>query len=297
TVIQYAFGWYDADEYKKYMVKTCITMGTLLSAYEDFTNYFKNLKTNIPESGNEVPDILNEILYNLRWMLTMQDPNDGGVYNKCTNASFDGMVMPGVTKEARYVVQKSTAATLDFAAVTPQAARIFKSFEKQFPGLADSCLQAASLAWQWAEKNPNILYDQNEMNKKFKPEISTGGYGDRNFKDEWLWAAAELYATTKEEKYLAIIVNGMEDAVQLPSWANVGMLGYYTLIRMQKDLPAATKEIDDMKKIVLKMADEYLSKSATNAFSTVMGQSIRDFNWGGNSNAANQGILLTHAFM
>src|SRR5690606_34504337 len=151
TVIPSPYGWYDAGDYNKYIVNSGITMGTLLSAYEDFPNYFKNLKTNIPESGDEVPDILNEILYNLRWMLTMQDPNDGGVYNKCTNASFDGMVMPGVTKEARYVVQKSTAATLDFAAVTTQAARIFKSFDKQFPGLADTCLQAASLAWQWAE--------------------------------------------------------------------------------------------------------------------------------------------------
>ncbi len=54
-------------------------------------------------------------------MLTMQDPNDGGVYNKCTNASFDGMVMPGVTKAPRYVVQKGTGATLDFAAVAAQA--------------------------------------------------------------------------------------------------------------------------------------------------------------------------------
>jgi endoglucanase len=45
-------------------------------------------------------------------MFAMQDPNDGGVYHKCTNASFDGMVMPGITKEPRYAVQKSTAAAL-----------------------------------------------------------------------------------------------------------------------------------------------------------------------------------------
>ena len=84
---------------------------------------------NIPESRDKVPDILNEAIYNLRWMLTMQDPNDGGVYNKCTNAAFDGMVMPGVTTLPRYVVQKGTAATLDFAAVTAQTARIFKALQ------------------------------------------------------------------------------------------------------------------------------------------------------------------------
>ena len=123
TVIATPGGWYDAGDYNKYIVNSGITMGTLLSAYEDFPAYFKQLNTNIPESGDTLPDILNEAVYNLQWMLTMQDPADGGVYNKCTNADFDGMVMPGVTKAPRYVVQKGTAASLDFAAVTAQAAR------------------------------------------------------------------------------------------------------------------------------------------------------------------------------
>lgn len=128
TIIASPGGWYDAGDYNKYIVNSGITMGTLLSAYEDFPTYFDTLQTNIPESGNALPDIIDEILINLRWMLTMQDPGDGGVYHKCTNASFDGMVMPGVTKLPRYVVQKSTAATLDFAAVTAQASRILKKY-------------------------------------------------------------------------------------------------------------------------------------------------------------------------
>ncbi len=72
-------GWYDAGDYNKYIVNSGIAMGTLLSAYEDFSSYFDTFKTNIPESNDKVSDILNETIYNLRWMLTMQDPNDGGV--------------------------------------------------------------------------------------------------------------------------------------------------------------------------------------------------------------------------
>jgi endoglucanase len=98
---------------------------------------------NIPESGNGVPDVLDEALYNIRWMLTMQDPNDGGVYHKCTNAAFDPMVRPGVTKLPRYVVQKGTAAALDFAAIMAQGSRIFRKYGQQYPGLADSLLNAA----------------------------------------------------------------------------------------------------------------------------------------------------------
>src|SRR4030095_3761048 len=211
-------GWYDAGDYNKYIVNSGITMGTLLSAYEDFSDYFDKLKTTIPESNNAIPDLLDEILYNLRWMMSMQDPNDGGVYNKCTNANFDGMVMPGVTKDARYVVQKGTAATLDFAAVMSQAARIFRKFSKQLPKLSDQCLNAATKAWQWAEKNPNLSYDQNDINKKFKPQINTGGYGDRSFRDEWFWAASELYSTTKDEKYLKVIRERISDALSLTGW-------------------------------------------------------------------------------
>ncbi|HEX2976928.1 MAG TPA: glycoside hydrolase family 9 protein, partial [Bacteroidales bacterium] len=121
TVISCPKGWYDAGDYNKYIVNSGITMGTLLSAYEDFPSYFDTLKLNIPESGDNVPDILNEVLWNLRWMFTMQDPLDGGVYNKVTNANFDPFIMPEKCVTPRYVVPKGTAATLDFAAVMAQS--------------------------------------------------------------------------------------------------------------------------------------------------------------------------------
>jgi endoglucanase len=290
-------GWYDAGDYNKYIVNSGITMGTLFSAYEDYPAYYNKLRVAIPESSNALPDILDEALYNLRWMLTMQDGADGGVYHKLTNAAFDGMVMPGVTKLPRYVVQKGTASALDFAAVAAQAARIYRPFSKQLPGLADSCLHAAIRAWQWAEKNPAVRYSQADINPAFDPDITTGEYGDRDFRDEWLWAAAELYATTKEDIYYRTITERMNDAVRLPSWANVGLLGYYTLIRQEKGLPAiARTTIAAMKDTVLQMADGFIANVSGNAFSTVMGQTVKDFSWGGSSVAANQGILLLYAY-
>lgn len=292
-------GWYDAGDYNKYIVNSGITMGTMFSVYEDFPAYCNQLNTNIPESNNGVSDLINESIYNLRWMLTMQDPNDGGVYHKCTNAAFDGMVMPGVTKEIRYVVQKSTAASLDFAAVTAQASRILNKLEKHFPGLADSCLEASRKAWNWSLANPNKLYEQDKMNQEFHPAITTGSYGDNNVTDEWIWASAELYVTTKEKEY----ANSFEKynanyKASLPSWNNVGLLGYYSLLHAGDAIPAFTKtEIDQLKNTLIDMANQYISKVDTNAFHTVMGQSLRDFNWGSNSNAANHGILLVKAYL
>lgn len=279
-------GWYDAGDYNKYIVNSGITTATLLSAYEDFEKYFDKLNTNIPESTDAIPDILNEAVYNIRWMLTMQDPADGAVYHKCTNANFDGMVMPGVTKLPRYVVQKSTAAALNLAAVAAQAARVLK---KYYPALADSCLKAATTAFNWALKNPNIAYNQRQINSSFDPDISTGEYGDNQFNDERLWAAAELFITTSKKEYLNIVEQRMNDRISLPSWNSVAMLGHYTMVRHGK--------APQMKDSILRMADKFIANVPSNAFATVMGQSRSDFVWGSNAVAANQGILLINAYL
>lgn len=294
TIISTPGGWYDAGDYNKYIVNSGITIGTLLSAYEDFPHYFDTLKTGIPESSNKIPDILNEVIYNLRWMLTMQDPNDGGVYHKCTNAAFDGMVMPGVTKLPRYVVQKGTAAALDFAAVTAQAGRILSKYKTGLPSLADSCLTASKKAWQWAIQHPAIAYNQDENNKTYKPAVTTGAYGDNNFADEWFWAACELYITTGDEIYWPFISKNMEGKLSLPSWGNVEALGVYSLLRSH--LQKHKEEKGKLEKEVVVFSDDLLLKKATNVFATIMGSSPKDFNWGSNSNAANQGIALFNAY-
>lgn len=73
-------GWYDAGDYGKYTVNASITLHTLLTAYQLNPSYFDGLDLNIPESGNHTADILDECMYELKWMLTMQDEADGSVY-------------------------------------------------------------------------------------------------------------------------------------------------------------------------------------------------------------------------
>ncbi len=302
AVISATGGWYDAGDYNKYVVNSGITMGTLLDAYEDFPAYLDTLHTNIPPVPGAraagIPDILNEALYNLRWMLLMQDPADGGVYNKCTNAAFDGMVMPGVTKDARYVVQKGTAATLDFAAVTAQAARILQKYGPELPGLADSCKLAAIKAWQWAQRYPDSIYDQTTLNKAFAPPITTGAYGDRHFDDERFWAAAELLITTGDGQYLPVIRARIADPLALPSWPSVAMMGNYSLLRHAAVVPVSLRPaLDTVRQDLLRLADRYVQQIGGTAFHTVMGESKTDFVWGSNAVAANEGILLLNAWL
>lgn len=291
-------GWYDAGDYNKYIVNSGITMGTMLSLCEDFPEYIRLLDLDISESNNSIPDVLDELIYNLRWMLAMQDPDDGGVYHKLTNASFDGMVMPDFTKDPRYVVQKSTAATLNFSAVAAQASRILKLFEKELPGLSDSCLAASVKAWNWAQLNPDVAYNQEEMNAKYDPKVTTGDYGDRYFSDEFIWAASELYLTSKDEKYYKAVNMFPDSSTKIPSWSNVRILGYYSLLRHEKMLTGVAKrDYPILKKSVLTLADRLIDGTDQRAYRTVMGKNGSDFIWGSNSVAANQGIALIQAYL
>lgn len=187
---------------------------------------------------------------------------------------------------------------MDFAAVTAQAARILKKFNRAIPGLTDSCLRASENAWQWALLNPALEYNQAIINRNFKPAISTGGYGDGDFSDEWLWAAAELFLTTKSDRYYKVVDMHLNDAVNLPGWGNVGMMAFYSFLHFKNDLPPSlSPAINIMQNRLIGIANNYIGKAGSNAFQTVMGQSVNDFNWGSNSNAANQGMLLIKVYL
>lgn len=296
TVISSPRGWYDAGDYNKYIVNSGITMGTLLSLYEDHPDYVDDLRLNIPESDNTIPDLLDEVLWNLRWMLTMQD-FDGGVYHKLTNANFDGMVMPHKATAKRYVVQKSTAASLDFAAVMAQAARVFRKFDGELPGLADSCLVAARKAWDWAQQNPAVAYKQREINQTHDPAIQTGEYGDNFLSDEFIWAALELFVTTKDDSYYHAVNTIPDNQMPLPSWGQVRLLGYYTLIRFRSQLSGtAVEDVTEIEKRLTGFADKLIAGAGSSAYATIMGQSQQDFVWGSNAVAANQGIALLQVY-
>jgi len=294
TVLASTRGWYDAGDYNKYVVNSGITLGTLFALYEDFPAYCGQLKSGIPESQNTLPDVLDEALWNLRWLLTMQDPADGGVYHKLTNAGFDGMVMPAAATAPRYVVQKSTAAALDFAAVLAQASRVFRPFGRALPGLADSCLHASTQAWIWARQHPAEYYQQEALNKQFQPAIKTGAYGDEDGRDEWAWAATELYVTTKDAHYWDASRLLLEGPLPVANWGQVRPLAYYTLLRFGATLPPAGRHaLPQVQQRVRALADGLLAGAA---YGTAMGHRTRDYGWGSNAEAANQGIALVQAY-
>ena len=152
TTISSPGGWYDAGDYGKYIVNSSITTWTLLKSLDVNAAFHNNQDLTIPESGNDLPDILDEALVNLRWMMTMQDPHDGGVYHKLTTKGFDDFILPEQTDKPRYVVQKSTAAALDFAATLAYGCRIVGIYGH--PGTGGEMKQAALKAWAMEPRKP-----------------------------------------------------------------------------------------------------------------------------------------------
>ncbi|WP_457427918.1 glycoside hydrolase family 9 protein [Roseateles sp. P5_E7] len=283
TVISAPKGWYDAGDYNKYIVNSGITVYTMLAAYEHFPAFFKTQDLRIPESGDAMPDLLDEALWNLEWMLSMQDPADGGVYHKLTNKGFDGVVMPADAKGERYVVQKGTAAALDFAAVMAQASRVFAAFEAQRPGLSARMRAAAERAWGWAQAHPKEVYRQ-------PPDIRTGGYGDDKLDDEFAWAGAELFITTGEARYRPDLD---KLAIRVPGWGDVAGLAWASLAQHRSKLTKA--DADLVTKRVRGFGDELAATWKASAYRVTM-ESKTDFVWGSNAHALNQALMLVQAY-
>lgn len=146
-------GWHDAGDYGKYVVNAGISIATLLLAYELFPEYFSSDSLNIPESGNGIPDILDEVKYEIQWLLTMQ-ASDGSVYHKLTKEQFESFVMPSQDSGMRYIYQKSSTATGNFIAVLSRFYRLYKNYDST---LANQCLNAAKNAWNWLINQPSIV--------------------------------------------------------------------------------------------------------------------------------------------
>ena len=272
-------GWHDAGDYGRYVVPAAKTVADLLLAYEANPALFGD-DFNIPESGNSIPDVLDEVRFELDWLLKMQDEKTGGVYHKVTCANFPGMVMPEREKAPLILSPVSTAATGDFAAILAMASRIYKDVDS---GFADACLAAAEKAWEYLQNHP-------AANGGFhNPSgIVTGEYGDQNDTDERYWAACELYRLTCKDAY-----KSFADSLILTKrlsglgWADVGAYGHIAYLSLGDLATAASMK--RVKAAVLAEAEVLLALSQADGYRNTLGM---DYPWGSNMTVANHAMHL-----
>lgn len=266
-------GWHDAGDYGRYIVPAAKTVADLLFAYEAAPELYGD-DLGIPESGNGIPDILDETRYELEWMLKMQ-AESGGVYHKVSCDNFPGYIMPQNETKQLIVTPISTTATADFCASMALAYEFYYDIDKKF---AETCLDAAENAWAFLEKNPDFIFIN-------PADIVTGAYNDTRDVDERYWAAAQMYRATKDQVYLDYLSS--TTAKTGLDWSTVGDYGNIALLTMDGIDKTSTIYTNALA-AVKKQADQFASVSEANPY----GVSLKTFNWGSNMTVANAGIIL-----
>jgi endoglucanase len=284
-------GWHDAGDYNKYTVNGAFTVGMLLKAWEHFPGKLGSLKFDIPESNNATPDFLDEIRWELDWLFTMQAA-DGRVYHKVSALKFGGFVLPEKDTERRYFSPWSSAATADFAAVMAEAARTLRSSDPQY---ASRCLAAAKNSYEFLQAHPD----------EHQPDLSafaTGGYETPDL-DDRLWAAAELWESTGDARYLRDCEHristfpGEKFKSKLTidvdwDWGNVRNLGVFTYLRSSRS-GRDTALLSRVREDAVKGGDMIVAKARANPYARPLGST---YYWGCNGTVARQVMNLQIAY-
>ena len=166
TVVDAHGGWHDAGDYGKYTMTAAEALKDLADGFDIDASRWVHDDWNLPESGNGVPDLLDEMQWELEWMLRMQD-TDGGVYHKLTSCNwFYGM--PHEERTPRLINPKSTHDTAFFAAALATSSRVFAALHPD-AAVGERYLAAAVAAWEFL-----LLHPGNELGEG----VPTGGERD-----------------------------------------------------------------------------------------------------------------------
>ena len=276
-------GWHDAGDYGRYISPAAVAVGHVLYAYLLFPDSFKD-SLNIPESGNGVPDVLNECRYELEWMLKMQD-EEGGAYHKLTSERHADFIMPEEDHAQFYLFPVSSMATADYAASMALASRVYRAYDGDF---ADRLHEAAVRAYGWLERYPEYVGFMN-------PEsCNTGEYDDVCDLDERLWAAAEMLVTTGEQKYQEQVDRLLKENLTKTDFGWTDVSGFAALaILTDESHRASAESAADLRGAVLAEADRLVAVAEQSGYGVAM--EPEDYVWGSNMVVLNRGMLLVLA--
>ncbi|MGL5805721.1 MAG: glycoside hydrolase family 9 protein [Xenococcaceae cyanobacterium] len=194
-------GWQDAGDTNKYVTFAHPAVHQLLSAYTDNRKAFTD-DFNIPESGNGIPDLIDEVKFEIDWLKRMQD-RDGGVFIKLGTTDYTKTQKPSQDRRPRFYGPKCSSATIAAASMYAHASIIFAEFQP-LQGYAKDLENRAIKAWKWYQTNPKRTDCDNG-------EIKSGD-ADRTVeqqKEESVVAAVYLSALTRQPEYSRYVSENM----------------------------------------------------------------------------------------
>ncbi len=193
-------GWFDAGDYNKYTAWTASYVISLLGTYAEKPQIWTD-DFDIPESGNGVPDLLDEVKWGLDWLVRMQN-DDGSVLSVMGVASGSP---PSAAKGPSFYGPASTSATYGAAGAYAYGAKIYGAFP-QFSAYAAELKAHAIKAFAWAQAHPDVTFYNNDP-RDHSEGLAAGqqepdAYG-RGMKA--LTAAIYLYDLTGDAAYRAYV--------------------------------------------------------------------------------------------
>ncbi len=281
-------GWYDAGDYNKYTNWTASYIIEMLTSYLEAPEVWAD-DYGLPWSGNGKPDLLDECDWGLEHLMRLQD--DNGPLLSIVGLSHASP--PSAAAGPSYYGPVSTSATL-----SGSAAFALASYVAGIRGdtlLAALLLEKALGAWNWADENPEILFNNND------PRYNSVGLGAgrqevSSYKRGMLKleAACYLFAATSGEKFR----NYFHEHFRENNLFTKNMISPFEaddldILLFYTSLPGSDPEISSV------ILNQYASCMLGNAdqYKAISGMKdpymayIRDYTWGSNATKSSQGNL------
>lgn len=277
-------GWYDAGDYNKYTSWTGSYIIEMLKSYEENPTAWTD-DYNIPESGNGIPDILDEAKWGMDYLLRLQE--DTGSLISIVGLSHASP--PSAAKGQSVYGGVNTSATLKGAAAFAYGAKIFR--KAGFACYADSLDKAARKAWAWAELNPSV--------KWFNQPNNIGG-GEMEINDNYdvtmfkLEAAVHMFDLTGEAKYKTYFDNNYTTSHLYEWWHTYAYEhAYQDAVMYYTTLPNATSSVVTTLKGRYKTGiDGANCLGAYNSKKDAYLTYLDSYTWGSNNIKSMQGLVL-----
>ncbi len=252
-------GWMDAADYdRRYNHLEASHM--LLEVYESNPEFFKNMDLSIPESGNDLPDLIDEARWGMDlWKRTQTDEGEifygietishpsGG--ESSWNESLPAALVPG----APYI------ACL-YAATAAHMGIVLKDFDSE---LSQEYIESAIKAVNWADKNKdNPLYEKAPQPVAYMQcDLAAFLYeatGDKKWNDRFI----ENYDLIKNDPHFKLFQMNFR-----------GMVRYLSL--NEKGLKTDKKSVKSITNLLFERCDELIALGEKMAYAE-----FEDFDWG-----------------
>ncbi|MGM9489574.1 glycoside hydrolase family 9 protein [Ideonella sp. YS5] len=237
-------GWFDAGDYNKYTPWTASYVQELLDAYIQYPSAWTD-DFNLPESGNGVPDLLDEVKWGMDWLVRMQNP-DGSVQSIL---GIGHASPPSAATDPSYYGEPNTVSALGAAAAFAHGAKVYSGLNSMaMKAYGADLLDRARRAWAWAEQNPRTIFVNNDAS------VGTQGLGsgkqdsedDGARREGKLVAAIKLFGATGEDVYRQYVDAHYQEAPMFSQWYVSGFnAGITRNLLYYAGQPTATASVRD----------------------------------------------------